>query len=372
MTLTDSDRRREAPTFRLEPGAYLDPGFLAREQDQVFAHSWSLVADAAELAAVGDTVPVMIGKCPIVVTRTEHGLRAHHNICRHRGMQVVLDPGRCTGLRCAYHGWEWDLDGALARVPQRRAQFPDLVDAELGLLPASVEEWEGMVFVHPDPDPLPLAEALGVVREGIGSFQPGRLTQVAHVALTARCNWKLFVENHIDVYHLWYLHDRSLADYDHTRFEHHGAHGNWTSYEPIKAVRVGKVPPLAGALAISHIDDRDRNGIGAHMVFPNILMASTVDFFITYQITPITPAESRVDLRVRAEPGSDATALVDAARSFIDEDILACERIQVAMASDRFAVGPLALDHERPIEEFQRHLLGRLGESLADAADGPA
>lgn len=368
MAPPDAGGGRSTPTFRLEPRTYLDPAFLAQEQAEVFGRAWSLVADATELAEVGDTLPVVVGTNPIVVARTEHGLRAHHNICRHRGMQVVLDPARCSALRCSYHGWEWDLDGDLTRVPQRRTQFPDLVDAELGLLPASVEEWEGMVFVHPDPAPGPLADALGVVRDGIGSFRPGRLDQVAHVPLMARCNWKLFVENHIDVYHLWYLHDRSLADYDHTRFEHAGASGNWTSYEPVKAARRDRIEPIVGARAISHLDERDRAGIGAHMVFPNLLMASTAEFFITYQVTPVTPDESRIDLRVRAEPGSDPAGLVAAARSFIDEDIVACERIQAAMRSDRFVVGPLALDHEQPIEDFQRHLLGRFGAT--DALDG--
>ena len=57
---------------------------------------------------------------------------------------------------------------------------------------------------------------------------------------------------------------------------------------------------------------------------------------------------------------ADADALVAAARSFIDEDIEACERIQMAMRAERFVVGPLAQHHERPIEAFQQHLLDRL------------
>ena len=51
---------------------------------------------------------------------------------------------------------------------------------------------------------------------------------------------------------------------------------------------------------------------------------------------------------MRAEPGADADGLLAAARSFIDEDIAACERIQAALASPWFAVGPLARDHEAP------------------------
>jgi len=319
-----------------------------------------VVADSGQVSRVGDTLPVQVGRCPIVVVRTEQGLRAHHNICRHRGMQVISEQSNCNSLRCGYHGWEWDLDGDLTRVPQRKTQFPDLDDLSLGLHPAAVEEWEGMVLVNADPSPTPLLESLSVIPDGIGSFRPGRLAQVAHVTLQAECNWKLFVENHIDVYHLWYLHDRSLADFDHTRFEHVSGGGNWTSYEPVKAVRRPTFGSIPGAVPIGHIDERDRFGIGAHMMFPNLLMASTSDYFITYAITPVTSTSSTIDLRVRAEPGSDPAALVAAARSFIDEDVRACEMIQRAMQSDRFAVGPLALEHERPIVAFQQHLLSLL------------
>jgi len=356
------DPSSAAPEFQLPPEAYLDPSFLEREMDRLFHHSWSLVADSAALAEVGAAIPVMAGRCPIVILRTEAGLVAHHNICRHRGMQIVPEPMNCSTLRCSYHGWEWDTAGDLQRVPQRKTQFPDIDTAGLALVPAAVGEWEGMVFVNPDADAPSLAEAMGVMPEGIGSFHPGQLAQVANVRMEVECNWKLFVENHIDVYHLWYLHDRTLADFDHTRFEHNAADGNWTSYEPVKAARLDSIEPVAGAVAIEHIDERDRFGIGAHMMFPNLLMASTVEFFITYAISPINEHRSVIDLRVRAEAGSDPDALVASARSFIDEDIVACEQIQAAMKSQRFAVGPLSFDHERPIEQFQRRLLQVVAE----------
>ena len=363
MTMIDgTSSTATPPVFQLPPDAYSDEAFLEREIDALFHHSWAMVADSAELPEVGSVLPVMVGRCPIVVVRTEHGLVAHHNVCRHRGMQVVGEAATCSSLRCGYHGWEWNLDGGLERVPQRGSQFPGLDAAASGLHAAAVAEWEGMVFVNPDPGAAGLAEAMGDFADRIGSFRPGELTQIANVRLEANCNWKLFVENHIDVYHLWYLHERTLAEFDHTQFEHSAADGNWTSYEPVKAVRRAEFGPVDGAVPITHIDDRDRTGIGAHMMFPNLLMASTVEFFITYAITPVAVDRSVIDLRVRAEAGSDPDALVASARSFIDEDIAACEQVQVAMKSSKFAVGPLSADHERPIEQFQRLLLTVVAE----------
>lgn len=371
MTLAETDRGltrasgEAEPTFALPPAAYTESDWLTREHDRVFHRTWSLVADGAELAEVGDRVAVTVGRAPIVVVRTDHGLRAFHNVCRHRGMTVVQPAGQevggptgeagadapCATLRCPYHGWEWDLDGTLVRVPQRKTQFPDLDVESLGLHPASVAEWEGMVFVHPEPD-VELGAELTALGQHLGSLQPGLLTQVAQVRLEARCNWKLFIENHIDVYHLWYLHDRSLADFDHTRFEHHEVGRSWASYEPMRSTA-----PPADESAIRHLDERDRRGIQAHLLFPHTPMAASTSFFATYAIRPITPERSWIDLRLRAEPDADVTSLVASTRAFIDEDVHACEQVQVATTSPRFAVGPLARDHERPIARFHQHLL---------------
>ena len=310
---------------------------------------------------MGDRVAVTVGRSPIVVVRAEGGLRAFHNICRHRGMVVADGAPSCgESLRCPYHGWEWDLDGQLVRVPQRRTQFPDLDPETLGLHPASVAEWEGMVFVHAECPVAPFAEARAGLDAHLGSFRPGRLPQVARVRIEADLNWKLFVENHIDVYHLWYLHDRSLAAFDHTRFEHEAVGRNWASYEPMRAGVEPGDGDGDGLVPIRHLAERDRRGIQAHMLFPNTLMAASASYFATYAVHPIAPGRSFVDLRVRAEPDVDVERLVASIRAFIDEDVRACEQIQRALPAARFGVGPLARTHERPIETFQTNLLEAL------------
>ena len=184
---------------------------------------------------------------------------------------------------------------------------------------------------------------------------------MAHVRIDVACNWKLFVENHIDVYHLWYLHDASLAAFDHTRFEHHALARNWASYEPMRdpADATGEADPAGGA--IRHLDDRDRHGIQAHMLFPNTLMAASTEFFTTYAIHPVDPGRSWIDLRVRAEPDADVDRVTASIRAFIDEDVAACEQVQAAVPARRFGVGPLARTHERPITTFHTNLLDALG-----------
>jgi phenylpropionate dioxygenase-like ring-hydroxylating dioxygenase large terminal subunit len=268
--------------------------------------------------------------------------------------------GGAGAISCFYHEWRYALDGELKVVPQRKEQFPDLDLGAHGLLAASIGVWEGMVFVNPDPHAVPLTETLGALPGGIGSHRPGLLPIVARADLTAHCNWKLLVENHIDVYHLWYLHSRSLADLDHTKFEHSQLGPHWVSYEPLRSPDLATARLVQGTRVIEHIDERDRFGVGAHLIFPNILMAANAEFFMSYAVVPVGPAECRMEVRIRAEAGADGDALLEAARSFIDEDIHACERIQAAMESPWFEVGPLAREHEAPITVFQEHLLAAM------------
>jgi Rieske 2Fe-2S family protein len=295
----------------------------------------------------------------VVVRGLDGELRAFHNMCRHRGMPVAEGCGTSrTGLVCPYHFWNFGLDGELRNVPQPE-QFPDLDRAEWGLLPAAVGTWGGMVFVHPDPEAGTVADWLDELPANIGSYRPELLSQVVNVTFEARCNWKLFVENHVDVYHLWYLHARTLGSCDHDKFEWQQLGRNWVSYEPFKEGIVPKRPNY-GATTIAHLAERDRVGVGAHAAFPNVLMASEASYFITYACQPVAPDRSIVDLRIRAEPSADTEALLAGAKSFIVEDIEACEGIQRLVRSNRYRVGPMAVEHERPITLFHEHLLAAL------------
>lgn len=350
------------PEFLLPPEAYHGDGWFRTEQRALFACSWALLGSTDDLVSPGDYLTGRAGQVPLVVVKGADGaLKAFHNVCRHRGMTLLEGRGN-TGrsITCLYHDWRYELTGELRAVPQRREQFPNLDAGCFGLLPASVGVWEGLVFAHPDPDAPTLAATLGELPVAIGSHRPGLLRQVASADLPARCNWKLLVENHIDVYHLWYLHRSSLADFDHNRFEHQQVGRHWVSYEPLRRADLATAQLVRGTKPIAHLDERDRYGIGAHLIFPNVLLASNAEFFMSYAVVADSPTTCHIEVRIRAEDESDGDALLDAVRSFIDEDIVACERVQAAVASPWFSVGPLAETHEAPITAFHEHLLAAL------------
>jgi nitrite reductase/ring-hydroxylating ferredoxin subunit len=317
---------------------YRSEGVLAAEQRSLFARSWALMGTAEELAEPGSFVTATIGGSPIVVVRgRDHHLRAFHNVCRHRGITLLEGTG-ATGrfITCPYHQWSFELDGALARVPQEAEEFPGLDRATLGLHPAAVAEWAGMVLARPALDGPSLTEAMAGLDERLAPFSKEETVEVARVQYEAPCNWKFLVENHVDVYHLWYLHQHSLNRYRHSDFAWASCGDNWWSLEPLK-------DPAETPSGLGWLPEAERGGIGAYLLFPNLMMVSTGDYFATYDASPLS-------------------ALVEAIRSFMAEDIECCRRLQAATHSPAFELGPLSEHHEEPIRRFHaalcRYLFG--------------
>ena len=129
-------------------------------------------------------------------------LRAHVNVCRHRGHPVLAGAGRCSTLQCPYHAWTYDLDGSLRKIP-RGDREPGLDPAELGLLPASVATWGPWVFAHADPAAPPLEETLGALPEVLAScgVDLGRVAFRRREPWTLACDWKVAIENYLECYH---------------------------------------------------------------------------------------------------------------------------------------------------------------------------
>jgi phenylpropionate dioxygenase-like ring-hydroxylating dioxygenase large terminal subunit len=348
----------EADTrYLLPPEAYYSPEWYEREQRELFGRTWNLVAYERDLPRPGDYLPVQAGPDPVLVVRGHDGeLRAFVNMCRHRGMALACEAGHTDGnVRCPYHGWEFTPEGALVRIPQRAAQFPDIDTDDWGLVPVGLATWGGLVFVNPDPAAVPFADWFGDLPSGMAPVDPTSLEQVRRLKVPVACNWKLYIENHVDVLHLWYLHDESLGMYDHTGFLHRQIGPHWVSEERLRpdGERARGLPPITG------MPDDERDVLRANLIFPNVPTSSSETLWMTYQVVPAGAASSVLDIRVLAEPGAVMTdeGLAQLLRVLRDEDGGAVERIQTVLRSPRFEVGPLAAAHEAPITAFQRHIL---------------
>ena len=178
---------------------YADPEILRREGRRIFARAWQYVGHSGQVSEEGSFLASVAGEIPVVVTRARDGvLRAFVNVCRHRGHIVATGSGRRETLQCPYHAWTYGLDGLLRAAP-RSEREPGFDANELGLQQIAVDTWGPFVFVNPDPNAAPLADALGDV--------PARLAEILDVdALEFRfrsefeldANWKIACENFLE------------------------------------------------------------------------------------------------------------------------------------------------------------------------------
>ena len=299
-----------------------------------------------------------------VLVRGHDGCCARSTTCAATaGMTLVTGCGHSSATsHCPYHGWRFALDGAVTdRATAQRAVPRISSSTPVGPAARRGGEWEGMVFANPDPDATPLvASAWATCPTTSAATGRSCSAQVAHVGIEGDCNWKLFVENHIDVLPpLVPARARRSGDFDHTAVRAPAARPQLGQLRTVAGADARRRRSTRGTVPIAHIDDRDRFGIGAHMMFPNMLMASTVEFFITLRgARRSRPTARSSTCACGPSPDADADALVAAARIVHRRGH---RRVRAGprrrWRSRRFAVGPLAREHEAPITRFHEHLL---------------
>ncbi len=205
------------------PRSYEDsisPDHYALEQEAIFKKTWLNVGRVEQLPRKGTyfTRELDAAKTSVIVVKVgTDDVRAFHNICRHRGNKLVWQDfpreetsGSCRQFTCKYHGWRYDLEGALTFV-QQESEFFDLDLEQFGLVPVRCEVWEGFVFVNFDEGAPPLREYMGRLGAGIEGYPFDQMTQVHKYRAEIGANWKLFIDAFMEFYHAPVLHAKQAV-----------------------------------------------------------------------------------------------------------------------------------------------------------------
>lgn len=374
----------------LPASAYTAQDWFDAEQRSIFSKTWRYAGFMEDIAEPGDTLTIQAGLNNIfIVMGRDRRLRAFHNICRHRGTQLIRAVGKSqTALTCPYHDWTYDLEGNLISVPDEDTEYGGVDKSCLGLKPASVDIWKSMLFVHPDPAAGSIMEWFGDADSRIGPHEPETLVeyQEARSSYEIRANWKIVVENFIDVYHLSHLHSNTLQMYDHAKAQYGFAGPHFLFWEP-------PVEEFAKNqdknLAMPRVVPEGYSGTWVPMLFPGIGLAAAEDSWTTFIITPLAPDLTRVENRSRVanvssweftkqsmrssafwssfgirgkyEGGEDDDPMTSG--DFTAEDIYACEQQQKSLTSPYFEVGPAAKG-ESPVLGHQKIVRDWLGAEV--------
>ena len=370
--------------------AYTSQEWFDREQERIFSRTWAFAGLVGDVSEPGQYVSVQAGLNNIFIVMGEDGqLRAFHNICRHRGTQLLRAVGKTRKvITCPYHDWTYDLEGCLRSVPDRRNQFPDLDMTTLGLKRASVARWRGMFWVHPDEDAVPISDWFGGVESRLGPHDIDALVEYhkGRMEYTIAANWKIVVENYIDGYHLSHLHSGTLSMYDHSRIESGFAGPHFYFQEPLSPEYAADVEKNA---AMPLVIPAEQAGAWVPMLFPGIGLAENEDSWSVFHITPVAPDSTKVVVRTKV---ADASLLAFASQSFrswsfwskrvrpkfdngdtgdpmasgdfMQEDIYACEQQQRSLQSPFFEHGPSALKGEAGVRRHQELVMAWMGKEL--------
>jgi phenylpropionate dioxygenase-like ring-hydroxylating dioxygenase large terminal subunit len=189
--------------FTLPSAWYSDREIFREEQRKILRRSWHFVTSVDKLSEPGDVFPWELGGVPIVLVRAHDGsINGFENICRHRAYPVVQQAENRRTLQCHYHGWTYDLEGALMSAPQANGPLGFDV-AEVCLPRVQVAVWGPMVWVNPCLDAPSFEEWTAglddrMLSEGCDVRQAAYATELSW---EIEANWKVFQDNTIECYH---------------------------------------------------------------------------------------------------------------------------------------------------------------------------
>jgi len=194
--------------------AYTDPALFSLEQERIFRRAWLYVGHESEVPQPGDHILTQAGPDEVILARREDGgLSLLHNRCAHRGARVVSEAcGHARQLRCPYHAWSYRLDGSLIGVPLADGYSKELPG--LACVPR-VESYKGFVFACQAASGPSLSDFLGGLRSAFDNLvdraPAGTLTRFGgSLRLEYRGNWKMFLENAVDLVHPGFVHKSSV------------------------------------------------------------------------------------------------------------------------------------------------------------------
>ncbi len=346
---------------------YLSNEIHATEKELIFGRTWQLVARLDDLARPGDFVPATIIDEPIVITRgADDELRGFYNVCRHRAGQVALSKGNRKSLQCRYHGWTYGLDGTLRAAPEME-ETEGFSKDEFGLMPVRVECWGPFVFANLDPDAPPLADVMGAIPAEVAQagYDVGSMRLVERREYLIECNWKVYVDNYLEGYHLPIAHPDLFRELDYDAYRVETFRFYSKQHAPIRELK----PTEELGRDRRFVRSEGENEALYYWLFPNTMFNIYPDNMSSNVILPVGVDRTLTIFEwFFAEPGSGAGwESMQQGITFSDqiqqEDIVLCEQVQRGLRSRSYEAGRFSAKRENGVYHFQSLVREFLGQT---------
>jgi choline monooxygenase len=360
----------------LPPWCYTSEAFYRREVERIFRKEWNFIGSVDQVPNPGDFFTLTFAGVPLIVLRDAEGhLRAFSNTCRHRGSELLSGSGNCKLIVCPYHSWSYKLDGRLNAAPEMQKTHGFDPDSH-GLVPIRLETWGGFLFVNFDDGAQDLHAFLGDLPERLEPYRLEEMACVRRREFMMECNWKLFVENAKESYHIATVHRSTINKYASAR-----AAGYWVeepkgTYVITFAQHDGSMALLKGDSGFPKIESleghREAGGTTAPLIYPCTYLACTIDCAWYLELHPLGPRRTRLvhgalvprDRQTRPDFEAVMANYYKRWDITIEEDIVASERQQNGLSSP-FCL-PGRFSHREPlVHEIDNWILDRVLDAPA-------
>jgi choline monooxygenase len=332
-------------TYRFEPRLtfastipstyYNDAEALTAENRTIFCRTWQLIGHEEQVRESGQFFTTNVGGEPLLIVRGDDGeVRALSNVCRHRAGPVAKGAGKRPSLQCGYHGWTYALDGTLRTAPEMEGI--ECWDKKSVALPRfRVESWNGLLFANLDRDAPPLLEFLGDLGER--SFG-GALA--ARKEWMVNCNWKVYVDNYLEGYHIPIVHPGLFKEIDYPAYRTETRRNFSIQHAPLK--RPQRI--------------RGDGEAEYFWLFPNLMLNVYPDNFSTNLIVPVGHDKTLTIFEWYFRDPSSRKKEIEETIAFSDEiqleDIDICEAVQRGLRSSTYEAGRYSPVRENGVHHF--------------------
>ncbi len=214
----------------------------------------------------------------------------------------------------------------------------DFDPREYGLFPLNIASWRGLWFACVAEPPTPLAALLAPLEQRLSGADWSNLYIAARRTHMLDCNWKTYVENYLEGYHVPLLHPALDADVRSDQY----------------------TVTVEGRTALHDAPPREPTGIYDGLwawVWPNIGVNVYRRGMMLERMSPLGAAQTQLDYLYLMPEGQDVPAATLAmADTVTAEDKWIVERVQENLNAGIYQTGRLSPKHEGAIAAFQSWL----------------
>lgn len=397
------------PDESLAQEFYVDEEVFEEDLRRVFHSNWLFAGHSCEILETGDYFTFEVGDESLLILRDKTGgVRAHFNVCRHRGSRLTTEPcGHAKALVCPYHQWVYALDGQLSNA---RLMGDGFDKNKYRLRSAEVREVAGLIFVclAPEASTPDFEHFFRAIEPQLGPHGLEHAKVVTRHHYEVRANWKTLIENNRECYHCRVSHPEfcmpnydlglpgdlrsddgydSLLASEYRRWRDLGLSPREFSFPGGYPYRVARLPlkegftteSLDGKLVAPLMGDFSDPHVGSLrlITLPNFWGHANCDYAMTTRLTPVSEGMTRVQVSFLVDGDAvegedyDPEDVAAVWKTTSEQDWELCENNYAGIKSLAYEPGPFSELTESSVESFLRWYLDELG-AAEDANTEPA